>query len=398
MRIRWWVLVSYACVLSACGWIRPPKPPGVDPASAFDQIQATAPLGMSLNDLGRPFDKNFQRLQGADGAILFQTSKQPAPTAQNLMKHELLIVEDGREFAANASAWGVVGSLGTSSTQRYASYRAISIRDVYEIDDTTAMRQAPKGAVYYPARIYYGHLYEVVLSGSEDTFDVGVAAQLGVFSGGIDRFAKQNNLKLQAIGRGLKPTTGKAIFARTQEEIEKNYGADGQDAVPILVEWRVIPKRTVAPQKIVWKQVEKNCAGNTGCEPCKRWEFFSIEYTAPQRNPLGNAWDALGGLYPDLVLFISAGGDKRTTSEQQNRFYGSWNFDPSLEVDVGVKINISAIDVDMNANDPIADFSAQTPQRIDLGAFRIGSATLYGQCIDPPVIYEEYDPGWDDPE
>jgi hypothetical protein len=388
-------LVGLALVLVGSCW----KPrSSKTPAPALTVLRGTAPQGFSLNDLGRPFDENFQRLQGEAGASLFPKASQPVPTPQNLMKHELVIVEDENTFAANASAWGVEGKIGTGYTERYASYRAMIIRDVYEIDDTTAMRKAPKNALFYPIRIYYGHIYEVTLSGSEEDFNAGVAAELKIFNGGIERFAKNNNLTVQASGRGLKPTTGRAIFARTQEEIEQSYLADGQDAVPIIVEWRVIPNRSVSSQKIEWKPLEKNCAGIKGCEPCKRWGFYSISYTAPRKDSKGNSWDGPFDSVPDLVLSISAGNDKRTTSEQST-FEAYWEFSPPLQVDSGEKIKIYVQDHDVDANDFVAEIRENMPQTLDdFGSFRMGSAELSGYCIDPPMAWDQYEPEDVDPE
>jgi hypothetical protein len=286
-------------------------------------------------------------------------------------------------FDAHASAWGVEGNVGSASTQRFASYRAMIVRDVYEIDDTTAMRRAPNDAVYYPARIYFGHIYEVVLSGTENSFNAGVAAELAIVTVGIQQFAHQHDLKLQAMGRGLAPKDERAIFARTEREIQNSYKADGGAAVPILVEWRIIPGRSARQRPIEWKSLEKGCAGETGCEPCQRWSFVSIEYTAPGSKSSGNAWDA-DGSPPDLALSIRVGPNPRGTPKQQDRSTARWDLDPPIEADTNETIMVVATDADLMVNDPVANVSEKVPATLPGGVFTFGagSTTLSGVCIE----------------
>ncbi len=209
------VFAIVAVLMVACGG----RQDSASSVPAATVVRASAPMGMSLNDLGRPFDASFGRLQGPDGASLFPKA-QPIPvTPQNAMKHDVVLVRDTQTFQAHASVWGFEARAGASNSQRFASYRAMIVREVHEVDDTTAMRRAPKTAVYYPARIYYGHVYEAVFSGSESNFNAGVAASLGAFSGGIEDFARQHDLKVNTSARGLTPKDGKAIFARSEEEI-----------------------------------------------------------------------------------------------------------------------------------------------------------------------------------
>jgi hypothetical protein len=350
---------------------------------AFGGRWMSAPLGMSLKDLGRPYTAGFQRIQGPGGASLFPKSGEPSPTKQNLMKSEALVIEDEQMLYAQASAWGFGGIESmTSSGSRYAVYRAMIISDVYEIDDTTLMRKAPKDAVYYPARIYFGHVYEVVVSGSESSFDTSIAAEFGIFGGSIDDFVYRNKLSVKASGRGLKPTTGKAIFARTEFDIEQSYSASQEDAVPILVEWQVIPGREEPNKKIAWKSLKKNCAGEVGCEPCNRWSFDSVEYSAPRRKSNGNDWDP-DGSGPDLILQINAGAGSQTTAKQSETYYGAWTFSPEMELNTGDYLYIKAIDYDpFGDNDTIDQLTGTLPSRLDRGVWTLGTGNLklYGYC------------------
>lgn len=201
---------------------------------------ASVPLGMSISELGKPYDEYFRRLEGPNGATLYPDAPLPTPFPQDTVTAEYRIVEDEKILAANASAWGIVdASVSKGTLEQYATYRAMIIREVYEIDDTTAMRNVPPGAKYYPARIFMGHSYEVVLSGSSTDFDARVEANFLVASGSIEWFASRYKLKTKTFGRGLAPKTEKAIFAQTGDEIKTHYGLE--KPVPILVEWREVP-------------------------------------------------------------------------------------------------------------------------------------------------------------
>ena len=104
---------------------------------------AAAPRGMSPNDLGRPYTADFIRLQGEDGQSLFPHAGAASKTSQNFMEHNFVIVDSERSLAAHASAWGLGGGMDTLTKQRYASYRALQIDSVFEIDDATAIRDSP---------------------------------------------------------------------------------------------------------------------------------------------------------------------------------------------------------------------------------------------------------------
>jgi hypothetical protein len=79
------------------------------------------------------------------------------------MAHEYVIGDTDELIAANVGGWGVVGADAADESQlRRASYRAMQIEYVDQLNDMSAMRSPPDAAVYYPARIYYGHSYEVV--------------------------------------------------------------------------------------------------------------------------------------------------------------------------------------------------------------------------------------------
>lgn len=343
---------------------------------------ASAPPGMSLNDLGRPFTADFRRLQGPDGQGLFPKAGPAMRTPQHVFEHDVDTIESEEELAANAGAWNIGLSHDERRSNRYASLRVLEIDDVHEIDDTTAMKRAPRDAEYYPWRIYMGRSYEVVLEGTSESFNAGVRADLLAFSGDITNFADDNELRHTVLARGLAPRNDRAIFSRTTTEIEARYRATVDEPVPIIVEWRRIPGRKGQLHPIEWLELRKGCAGDTGCEPCHRWRFERVEVGIPARKRDGRAWDADGST-PDVVLTLRAAGDIRTSTLEAS-YRRSWTLSPAVTVDAGTLIQLRAIDKDLMADDPIFTLSARPTGTLRGGTleFGSGSATAFATCID----------------
>jgi hypothetical protein len=350
-----------------------------------ESMVAAAPRGLSLNDLGRPYTADFVRLQGAGGQTLFPHARAPQRSPQGSMEHYFVVADSEQTLAASASAWGLGGNMDMHAGRRYASYRAVQIKEVYEVDDTTAMRMSPPHAIYYPWRIYLGHSYEMLYEGDVDQFNVGVQANFLAWKAGVKEFASEYHLKLRSVGHGLQPRTDNAIFARTQEEIEKFY-ATSSEPVPILVEWREIPGRRGRERTITWNEPRQDCAGQRGCRPCKVWAFDYVEWTIQPRKPTGNAWDA-DDSPPDVVLTLRARGSSGRTSPKRETYKVEWTLDPPLRVEPGTPVSLRGSDQDWVENDPIASLHTTVQEfhehdgRVAKVLFDGGDAYMLGRCI-----------------
>jgi hypothetical protein len=358
----------------------PTQEPSREPG---ESIIAPAPRGLSLNDLGRPLTRDFIRLQGPDGRSMFPSAAQPQRTPQHAFEHHVETIDSQEEWAAHAVAWGLGAGVGDAHANRFASYRAVQITEVHEIDDTTAMANAPRHAVYYPWRIYMGFGYEVVFQGSADRFHAGVKAELPVFSGSIEDFTRRHELEWKARGRGLQPIHGRAIFARTTEALEASYAPSANEPVPILVEWRRIPGREGHVEAIDWVELRGGCAGEPGCEVCRSWSFERIEVTFPRRKADGRAWDA-DDSPPDTVLTLRVDRDHRVSTKQE-AYERTWMLDSAVTVSPGESLQLRAIDSDLVADDPMFSLTATVPGTLEGGrlAFGSGTAVATGRCVDP---------------
>ncbi len=196
-------------------------------------IRADAPEGFSVQHLGAPLDANFQPLIGGGAVSMFPQSGSPSVTPMNEMHVDTSLVRSTGELKANARAWFVNAGVSTTTDRRHALFRVVQITSVHELHDNTLMAQPPPGAVYYPWRIYMGHSYWEVVEGDSHTFSGKIGAEFLHWGASISDFKGKYHLESHAGGRGLVPKTGAAIFARSPQEIQANYGATGPD-VPIV--------------------------------------------------------------------------------------------------------------------------------------------------------------------
>jgi hypothetical protein len=225
----------------------PAPPPPMGPGWS---IVTTAPDGITAADLGRVFDAAFQPLAGS--GPLF---KAKAPEGYPEFRHSVALVQDRVTLAATVRSWGL--GADAARTRRFASYRAEQVTEIRAVDDMTAPRSAPPAAMYYLAKVFYGRSFEVRLSGDEKQFNSGLAGTFlsGKLEGGLKTFAEKNRLEFTAVGRGLRPKRGTAIYAKQPSDIEENYTVEGTTTVPIAVEYRLIPGRALpATDPIVWRK------------------------------------------------------------------------------------------------------------------------------------------------
>ncbi len=249
LNVGWFTASFFAVATLSCAPARHPPPNG---GEMMQPVIATAPVGIGDSYLGVPLDAHFRPLQGPTARTLFpatQITRYPA----NQVSHETVIVSDSFALDANLSAWHLfdVGG-GVANDRRFASYRAFQIEFVSALDDRVPMGPPPYGASFYPWKIYYGHAYEAVFSGTSHGFHAGIAAEFQAIGGDLQSFARTRSLEVRVVGVGLTPNNGQAIFARTPNDIRASYSAAGP-AVPIFAEYRLIPGTPVPPRsRIAW--------------------------------------------------------------------------------------------------------------------------------------------------
>src|SRR5262249_6114566 len=128
--------------------------------------------------------------------------------------------ETTKQLAANLKGWGLgSAALDVQNKTRYMSMRAYQIDYFEDVDLTMPGKVASPSAVYFVSRIYFGHSYEALLSGTESTFTAALAASLPQAQGSIQATAQSDHLTATNVGRGLVPTNGMAIFAQSQSDV-----------------------------------------------------------------------------------------------------------------------------------------------------------------------------------
>ena len=242
-------LLAVAAGCAGTGRVRSVAQGGPEPVT----VHAAAPDGTGTFSLGQAYSARMTPL----GVTVFANDAAHLRRADvNRFQHESLSVDDQQSLAANAEAWHVASaSLSADATERYATHRAFQITHTLEVDASELTADPPPGAVYYLARIAFGHLYEEVVHGRASTFHAGLSAEFTrAASGSIEAWARANRLQMEARGIGMAPTGGAAIFARTSEEVQRGYTTTGAP-VPIFVDFRTLPT-VAAPgaRPIAWTQ------------------------------------------------------------------------------------------------------------------------------------------------
>ena len=230
-------------------------------------IVTTAPEGISADDLGRVYDSAFQPLAGSRALFKRKPSEKFAE-----FRHSVSLVQDRVTMAATVRTWGL--NADAYATRRLASYRAEQITETYAVDDMTPPQKAPTSATFYLAKIFFGRSFEVRLAGDEKQFHSNLAGSFlsGKFEGGLKTFAEKNRLEFTAVGRGLRPKSGTALYAKQPSEIEENYTVEGSAPVPVEVEYRLIPGRPLPTvESIPWRKqaryrVELSAVEAHGCD------------------------------------------------------------------------------------------------------------------------------------
>ncbi|HEY0250375.1 MAG TPA: hypothetical protein VGC41_02570 [Kofleriaceae bacterium] len=215
-------------------------------------ILATAQLGTGETALGTTVDKDFAQV---NGDTIFQPRNDGmggvAHTAVEQLSVGWVQAETTNQLAANIAGWGLTSAaLDVGNTTRYMSMRAYQIDYYEDVDLTQLGTTAPPSAIYFVSKIYYGHSYEALFSGSSSTFTAAVAATLPQASGSISATASSDHLMASNVGRGLVPTSGDALFAASSSDITSKYSSSGP-AVPIFIEYRLVPGAVAPPGDMI---------------------------------------------------------------------------------------------------------------------------------------------------
>lgn len=370
---HFWLLLGFL-PMAACGG-------RAQQAKQSDQhnVLASAPVGFSAHHLGKPHDEMFRLLPGAKSRSIFKKRNVRA-SPQGKFTTNVFKIENSETLAANASAWGVVSAdLEISGKRTYVTRRLALVEDVLELDETSKMYKPPKGAVYYPWRVYRGWSFEVVCSGSSSKMTASFAAQLLVAKGGVAQFAQKAQVDCETVGHGIEINDKNAVFAESLDEIEKRFRSG--PAVPILVEWRLIPGRTGKSNKA--PKLRAGCAGTEGCEPCERWEFARYTWQVPRTKADSDDWDG-DGSPPDVVVTIRMTDGTYMSSKETSTFSVDWSFDAPLAVHADETVIVTAVDKDVLTDDPMPTFNAIAPQFLEDGTWKLGQgAALVGKCVVP---------------
>ena len=223
---------------------RPASAPVDDgPPIQLDSIEAAAPFNVQDSDLGRPYGENFQPI-GNESLFSYTAI---GSLAREGSTTELTRVDKADSLRANATAWGLASAGAASSEEERHVFRyERAFTSLKQIDDAAVpIKPVPYGALYYLARIYYGHSIEERLSEKRESFSAGVAATIKPGTTlGLQQ--QQGSLKLhfKRQSKGYRVTTPNCT---DEPKMDAGCLERGTEA-PIMVEYREI--RSVARQRV----------------------------------------------------------------------------------------------------------------------------------------------------
>lgn len=226
--------------------------------SQGDIATLTVPLANGVDEtyLGRPANNDLEFLTGPDGRSIFRTHE-VRENEPKVFQHQYVRMDNSRKLGAHLRVWGNGGGGSSQSSTRYATYRAMQIDKTKYVDDTKEIRALSPDALFFLHKIHYGRMYEAQFSGDMNAFSAEVAVGFWVFSGSMESYAERNRLRMTASGKGCSPKGDGAIFAKTEDQIERNYDCSGEPAA-ILGEYRSIPKSCLPDSAIIdWEPATK---------------------------------------------------------------------------------------------------------------------------------------------
>lgn len=258
-----------------------------------DDVLARAPLGMGADAVGRFYDSDFRPLVGGAQQIP-HTPEQAAAVPVGYTRRDFRVVQTQAELQANASAWGVTGSVTAADASRHAYFRAYTIETMTALSDTVELPEVvPARAAYYVSAVFIGRLFEAHFTSRSTSGSISAGADGLVASGGIEAWASEQNLEVQIDGLGLEAIDDSALFAQTQSEVTRHYRASGEPRA-IFVRFSRVPtaRRASAP-------------GATA-----RYTIQLDQIVFPQIRPgYGTRWDAFGG-DPDITVEVLLDGQR----------------------------------------------------------------------------------------
>ncbi len=317
---------------------------GCAAAPKFPQttVMGMAPKAYGDNNLGRPVDKNFTVM--AEQGSLFPDAKIRKHKESDVAAKTVVFRRE-ESLKANISVWRIFSAgIETSASSRYGVYRVSYITQAAELDDSAEMDDPPKGAKYYVSKIYYGHLYEAVVFGSESDFHGGVEAKLGKYNGNLGDFKKEHNLKVEVLARGVEHKSEDALYISNQEDFQRYYKPDYDNPVPIFIEYKSLPDRKAPDSKTI--KFAPGPAFEDG-----NYYISADEASIEPFKESGKGWDAalLGSSKPDPQVDVYKCGSGElifSTKTSKDTLNPRWGENGQANLSGKERLCIKAWDID----------------------------------------------------
>lgn len=248
------------------------------------EIRAAAPTNAPANGLlGMVVNADFRRV---GGRALPAGGVQRAEIGESRLEYREM--RGTAELQANAGVLfpggGASGSYSSTSSQRHGIYRARTEAFKESIGDRVYFEDLDSDARFVVSEVIYGHMYELVLSGSQGEVQRAIRANYGPVRGGAGDAEGYSQLEYRTRSVGFEAPSNMTVV-RTERQIRENYQAVGQPR-PILVVYRSIPANASVARASASRVLQV--------------ELVSV--TFPRRNPRrGTGWDVGLGAAPEIM-------------------------------------------------------------------------------------------------
>lgn len=287
--------------------------------------------------LGSLYDADFRRVDGR----VHSTAGAPQTNPTSRVEVQYRALESESELRANASVWGIGGSLSQAAAVRHAYYRAFAVTERAELGEHLVPVNVSARATYYISAVLVGRLYEMHLSGSSSAVTAAVEGRWGPAEGGVAQSDSASGLQYSTRAIGFRAPEGLSVV-RTEAEVRNTFLEDGP-TVPILVVYSRVPDN--------FRQATR----------ARRFEIVVETVVFPARKNAGQgaAWDAFDGL-PEIAILVHGAnlGDQRlsrTCPRDRLSCDLDWTIPHEIVLATDTPLWMTFFDVDVSENDPAGD-------------------------------------------
>ena len=173
---------------------------------------------------------------------MFVGTKEPSQAIINEVEQAYVRVNDSFTFGAQVRAWGASFGTDFSNALNHAIIQTNERRYAMIAPDTSALRKAPPGALFFLRRIDFGNSCTIVFARNNNSRGFNAGVSFGPFGGSVESYAQNKNISYHYKCRGLDEATSQRLMVQESVDgIRRAVSGAKSQPVPIMVEYQTIP-------------------------------------------------------------------------------------------------------------------------------------------------------------